>query len=401
MMLAGEASGERHGAELIAALREEHPHLAFEVFGSGGAAMRRAGADILVDVRELGIFGMVETATALGKIYRTYRHLRQAAIDRRPDAVIMIDWPEFNLRLARPLKRAGLRIIYYISPQVWAWRRYRVRLIRRTVDRMIVILPFEVDFYRRFGLTVDFVGHPLLDVVRATKDRRAFCRDHGLDAARPIISLLPGSRRSELTHIFPAMVEALLRLPPLDAQFVVPLAPTIPRSWAERLSAEVMERWRSTLAGGKGATRGSPVATLTFVEQDTHNALAHSILAVVTSGTATLEAALLETPLIVVYRSSMLNWFLVRPLLHVDTFGMVNLIAGRKIVPELIQHDLTPERLAHTMLEFVNDERRRQAVKEELRQLKRRLGPGRAAHRAARLIVETIDHQLDSPRSAR
>lgn len=399
MMLAGEASGERHGAELIEALRREYPQLEFEIFGSGGSAMRQAGADILVDVRELGIFGMVETATALGKIYRTFRHLRRAAIDRRPDAVIMIDWPEFNLRLARPLKRAGLRIIYYISPQIWAWRRYRVRTIRRTVDRLIVILPFEVDFYRQFGLTVDFVGHPLLDAVRATKDRRAFCHDHGLDAARPIISLLPGSRRSELKHIFPVMVEALLRLPPSDAQFVVPLAPTIPRSWAERLQAEVMERWAS-MADGEDPNGRSPAATLTFVEQDTHNALAHSILAVVASGTATLEAALLETPMIIVYRSSSLNWFLVRPLLHVDTFGMVNLVAGRKIVPELIQYDLTPDRLARTMLEFIDDEPKRQAVKEELRQLKRRLGPGQAARRAARLIVETIGCQLDSPKSA-
>ncbi|MBI3950824.1 MAG: lipid-A-disaccharide synthase [Acidobacteria bacterium] len=376
MILAGEASGEHHGAELIRALRRRYPQVAFEVFGSGGAQMRQAGVEVLVDVKDVGIIGPVEIARAWRKIYRAFCQLRDAARQRQPDAVILIDWPEFNLWLVRSLKRAGLPTIYYISPQIWAWRQYRLRTIKRHVDKMIVILPFEVEFYRRSGMEVEFVGHPLLDSVRVTKDRFTFCAQHQLDPQRRIVSLLPGSRRSEVHHILPVMIEAIVRLRSTGDQFVIPLAPTISRAFAESLIGNALGD-----------------LDLRVVQNDTYNALAHSELAVVTSGTATLEAALLETPLIVVYRSSALNYRLIRPLIHLDTFGMVNLIAGEKIVPELIQHDMTPERLAETVIDLLRDEPNRMTIKQRLKQVKQRLGEGNAADRAAEIVMDTIHKQ--------
>jgi lipid-A-disaccharide synthase len=385
MILAGEASGERHGADLIRALQRKYPAVAFEFFGSGGPHMRQAGAEILVDVKDVGIIGPVEIARAWRKIYHAFRQLREAARARHPDAVILIDWPEFNLRLVKSLKRAGLPTIYYISPQIWAWRRYRLRTIKRYVDKMIVILPFELDFYRRAGMPVEFVGHPLLGSVQATQDRLAFCAQYQLDPQRPIISFLPGSRRSEVNHILPVMIESIIRLRRTGAQFLIPLAATISRADVEELIKNTLRLPPPTAAG---EARGA--VDLLLIEHDTHNALAHSDLAVVTSGTATLEAALLETPLIVVYRSSELNYRLIRPLIHLDTFGMVNLIAGQKIVPELIQRDMNPNRLAGTVMDLLKDEAQRAAIKHKLKQVKQSLGEGSAVDRAAEIVMNAV-----------
>jgi lipid-A-disaccharide synthase len=377
MIVAGEASGEIHGAELMRALRRLYPEVEFEFFGVGGQQMRAAGAEILADAKEFGVIGPVEIGRAIGRIYTTFRRVHQAARARRPDAVILIDWPDFNLQMVKKAKAAGLKTIYYISPQIWAWRRYRLRTIRRCVDKMIVILPFEVDFYRQAGVDVEFVGHPLLDVVRATKDRQSFCADYHLDPGRPIISLLPGSRRSEVDHILPVMIETAERVSQLNAQFVVPLASTI--SWAK---AKIIIRQASDRLA----------SSIKLIEHDTYNAVAHSELAVVASGTATLETALLETPLIIVYRGSELNFRLIRPLIQLDTFGMVNLIAGEKIAPELIQHDMNPERLAATIMDFMSHEEKRAAMKEKLKQIRQRLGPGCAAERAAQSVMQAIGH---------
>src|SRR5262249_10109815 len=305
--------------------------------------------------------------------------LVSAALRRPPDAVVLIDWPDFNLRLARRLNNEGLKVVYYISPQVWAWRKYRIRAIRRSVKRMLVILPFEEEFYRREGVAVEYVGHPLSGAVRVTSSRQEFAGLHGLDARRPIIALLPGSRHKELHYHLPIMAEAAGRLldssvdwtdealedrnpigqsnrdrvglleprgsgtkgepspeascgsPDAGPQFVVPLASTVDRADVEALLGPARER-------------------ITLIEQDTYNALGHSLAAVVASGTATVEAALLGVPMVVVYRGSELNWRLIRPLIKLDTFGMANLIAGRKIVPELIQHDATPENIVSEMV---------------------------------------------------
>ena len=212
MIVAGEASGDKHGASLARALAQLHPEIKFQLFGSGGEDMRAAGVETLVDAREVGIIGVLEIARAIGKLYRAYRTLLSAARSRRPSAVVLIDWPDFNMRLARKLHREGFKIIYYVSPQVWAWRRYRIRALRRDVDRMLVILPFEEEFYKRSGLEVKYVGHPLSEVVCTTASREDFCRTHGLDPARPIFALLPGSRHKEIHFHLPAMLDAAIRL---------------------------------------------------------------------------------------------------------------------------------------------------------------------------------------------
>lgn len=369
MIVAGEASGDKHGAKLAAALRAAMPEAGFEFFGSGGEEMRAAGVETLVDSREVAIMGALEVARALPKFLRVFRRLREAARARKPRLVILIDWPEFNLRLAKRLHRDGHRIVYYISPQIWAWRSYRVNTIRRHVERMLVILPFEKEYYERHGVEVDYVGHPLLDSVRVTATREAFREKYGLDPARPAIALLPGSRHSELAHILPPLIDAAARLTASHPQyqFLLPLARTFARE----------------------ALPGLP-ASVTIVEHDTYNAVAASDLAVVASGTATLETAILGTPLIVVYRASALNWRIFRPMINVPFVGMPNLIAGREIAPELLQDDLNGAKLAGTIVSMIADPARLAQARRDLAQVRERLGEARASERAASIICALL-----------
>ena len=280
--------------------------------------------------------GLLEIGRVLPKFWRAFKTLKQAAIERKPDAVILVDWPDFNLRLARSLHRRGLRVIYYISPQLWAWRSYRVKTIKRDVDLLLTILPFERDWYARRGVTqVEFVGHPLAGEVEARYGREDFCRSHDLDPARPIISLVPGSRHKELHRILPAMLDAaaLISDSRSDVQFVVVVAPS-------RTPDEVRNIIRAR-------TAASPLPeVLRIVDHETREAIAASDAAAVASGTVTLEAALLGTPMVVVYKESAINWHLLGRLISTDHYGLVNLIAGERIMTELMQDELNGERLA-------------------------------------------------------
>jgi lipid-A-disaccharide synthase len=375
MLVAGEASGDKHGAALAFALRNQAAGREIELFGSGGKEMRAAGVETVVDSLKLGIIGIPEIIQALPKFYKAYRRLVSVAQARQADAVVLIDWPDFNLKLARRLNGEGFKIVYYISPQVWAWRKYRVRAIRRSVRRMLVILPFEEEFYRREGVAVEYVGHPLSGAVRLTRSREEFARLHGLDAGRPIIALLPGSRQKELYYHLPVMVEAAAGLVEAgvdwaaasgwdstedragtgnDPQFVMPLASTVERSEVE-------------------AMLGGNAARIRLIEHDGYNALGHALAAVVASGTATVEAALLGVPMVIVYRGSELNWRLIRPLIKLDTFGMANLIAGERIVPELIQHEATADRIVSELVAILSDRRRLARIKENLALVSERL----------------------------
>ena len=380
MLVAGEESGDAHAASLVEALRERAPAARFELFGSTGARMREAGVESVVREDDLAITGLAEIARALPRFWDAYRALRRSAVERRPDAVVLVDWPDFNLPLARALRRRGLRVIYYISPQLWAWRSHRVRQVRRDVDLLLAILPFEREWYAARGVShVEFVGHPFAGAVAPRYGREEFCARHRLDPALPVVSLLPGSRRKEFERILPLMLDAAARISwgeRPEAQFVLALA-------ARRSPAEVegLTKWRCV---GSGMPQ-----TLRIVEAETREALAASDAAAVCSGTATLEAALVGTPLVVVYKVSALNWHTLGRLIEVEHYGLVNLIAGERVAPELLQGDFTGESLARELLTLLEPARNALA-RERLRAAAARLGAGGASLRAADAVLNAL-----------
>jgi lipid-A-disaccharide synthase len=377
MIVAGEASGDAHAAALVRALRETAPQTQIEFIGATGAQMRAAGVGSVVDTDKLAILGLWEIASALPTFWRAFRKLKKAARRQKPDAVILIDWPDFNLRLARWLHRRGFRVIYYVSPQLWAWRSYRARNIRRDVDLMLSILPFEKDWYAARRMThVEYVGHPLAGHVTARYDRAEFCRRNDLDSSRPIIALLPGSRHKELVRILPPMLDAaaIVSTQQPEVQFVVVVAPN-------RDPKEAHE-----IISGRG---DSLPAELRVIYHETREALAGADAAAVASGTATLEAALLGTPLVIVYKESFVNWHVLGSLINVEHYGLVNLIAARRIVSELMQNDLNGEVLARELLDLL-DPVRNQTVRVELNAVAERLGSGGASQRAAEEILKFL-----------
>jgi lipid-A-disaccharide synthase len=368
MIVAGEPSGDAHAAALVNALREKDIHL--ECFGATGPLMRAAGVETVVNSDDLAIMGIVEVGVVLPRFISAFRKLKAAAVERSPDAVVLVDWPEFNLRLASTLHRRGLKVIYYISPQLWAWRPGRVSNIKRDVDLLLSILPFEVDWYKAHGVDhVEFVGHPLSGEVKARFGRAEFCRRNDLDPARPIVSFLPGSRQKELQRILPPMLDAIeeLRTARPEIQPVVVVAPS-------RTTEEIM-----SLQGSRGVK---------VIEAQTREALAASAAAAIASGTATLEAALLETPMVVVYKESPLNWHTLGRLIKVPHFGLVNLVAGREIAKELMQDSLTGKNLAVELLKLLAPETN-QTARENLRDVARKLGDAGASNRAAAIILKS------------
>lgn len=376
MIVAGEASGDAHGASLVKALREAAPQTTFQFFGATGARLRLAGVESIVDTDKLSILGLWEIGTALPKFFAAYRKLKQAVVAHNPDAVILIDWPDFNLRFARWLRRRGTRVIYYVSPQLWAWRSYRARNIRRDVDLLLSILPFEKDWYAARGMDhVEYVGHPLAGNVAAAYDRTEFCRRHDLDPARSIIALLPGSRHKELERILPPMLDAaeVISREHNDDQFVVMVAPNRDPKEAEEIIA----------------ARNSQLRNLRLIHHETREALAAADAAAVASGTATLEAALLGTPMVIVYKESPINWHLLGSLINVEHYGLVNLIGRRRVVKELMQYEFDGPRLARELIELLNHDRNRQ-VRRELAKVVQQLGPGGASKIAAEKILQLI-----------
>ena len=380
MIVAGEPSGDAHAAGLVHALRKAKPQAQFEFFGGAGPLLREAGVDAIVSTDDLAILGLLEIGGTLPKFWRAYKLLKQAAIERQPDAVILVDWPDFNLKLARAIHRRGLRVIYYISPQLWAWRSYRVRNVRRDVDLLLSILPFEEEWYADHGVDhVEFVGHPLAGEVQARYDRREFCRRMRLDPEKPIIALLPGSRRKEVERILPPMLEAAAlisdRLPAV--QFVVVVAPS-------RTSDELRDIVR--------AQRAMPLplpSCLHIVSGQSREALAAADVAAIASGTATLEAALLGTPMVIGYKESMINWHTLGRLITTDHYGLVNLVAGERVATELMQDDLNGERLANELLSLL-DAKRNAEMRSRLHDVANELGEGGASERAAEHILAAI-----------
>ncbi|MEO8647530.1 MAG: lipid-A-disaccharide synthase, partial [Acidobacteriota bacterium] len=361
MVVAGEASGDMHAAKLVKAIQETAPGAEF--FGSAGSRMRDAGVEAIVDADGLSVIGIPEIARALPMFVRSFRLLKKAAAVRKPDAVIFVDFPDFNLKLARTLKKMGIRVIYYISPQLWAWRKYRLGTIRRYVDLMIVILPFEKDWYGSHGLkNVIYVGSPLTKEIHPGVSRDEFRHKHGFLDDSDLIALLPGSRHKEIVKILPEMLKAaaLVAEHGKGVQFVIPLAQT-------RREVEV------NAAVEKTRRLGIKVPPLTIVSDETFDAVNAADAVAVASGTATLETGIIGTPMVIVYKTSTLNYRLLRPLIDVEHFGLINLIAGKRVATELIQDEFTGETLAAEILRILEPEENNR-MRDELRIAADKLG---------------------------
>jgi lipid-A-disaccharide synthase len=378
LISAGEASGEVYGAKLMEALRRQlsQQNLAPEVefFGVGGDQMRAAGCDLLVDAREIAEVGIVEVVKHIPLIYRRFREVVREAKRRRPDAAVLIDFPDFNLRLARALHQLGVPVIYYVSPQLWAWKLGRIERVRKYVRKMLVIFPFEERFYRERGIAAQFVGHPLADLPPPTVTREQFAAEHKLDPARQWIALLPGSRRGEVSRIFPTLLEAAQLLGP-EYVYIVPVASTLDAGW---------------VASFVGDYKGPPI----IFTRDAQASLRHARAAAVASGTSTLEAALIGTPFTMVYQVAPLTWSLGRRLVKVDRFAMVNLIAERDVVPELVQSEFTPQRVCAELQRLIPDGEARESMIAAFGEVRRRLRPsdvgGTASERAAKAVLAVV-----------
>lgn len=376
MIVAGEPSGDAHSAALVKALREVAPDVEFEMFGATGPMMRAAGVETIVNSDSLAIMGIIEVGRVLPRFIQAFRTLKAAAKQKQPDAVILVDWPEFNLRLATSLRRQGRKIIYYISPQLWAWRPRRVNNVKRDIDLLLSILPFEAEWYKERGVDhVEYVGHPLSGEVKANLSREEFCQQHKLDSSRPIISLLPGSRHKELVRILPPMLDAVEVISDRrnDIQFVLVIAPS-------RTPEEATEIISNRVASAK----------ILLVEHQTRDAVAASDVAAVASGTATLEAALLGTPMVIVYKESQVNWHTLGRLINVEHFGLVNLVAGNRLAAELMQDDLEGGRLADELLKILEPEANK-SQRENLKMVAQRLGKDGASNRAAQAVLKELE----------
>jgi lipid-A-disaccharide synthase len=369
-IIAGEASGDLHGASLVRELKRRRPGLNFE--GIGGDRMSEAGVKLVRHVREMAFLGFFEVIRHLPFIQKVLSEIRHLLDSRKPGAVILIDYPGFNLKIAKEARKRGIPVIYYISPQVWAWGKGRVAKIARRVDRMIVLFDFEEEIYRKAGMDVVFVGHPLKDTVRTSLSRAEFFQNNGLDPSRPLLGLLPGSRRQEVSHLLPEMIRAfnLMRAGSPGLQAVLGMAPTLSD-----------QAYRSGL---------SAAGEIRSVRSQTYEVMAYSDAVLVASGTATLETALLGTPMVILYKMSAGSFFIGRLLVHMENIGLANIVAGKRIVPELLQKDVTAEKIRAAALPLLTESGLRQRTRRDLNAAAEKLGKPGATERAADCILEFL-----------
>ena len=374
LVSAGEASGDRYAAELAAALRKRLPEVDF--FGCGGQQLRNEGLRAVIRAEDLAVVGLFEVARHVPRIYLRFRRLAAAVQAEKPQLAILTDAPDFHLRLAKKLRRLKIPIVYYVAPQAWAWRKGRVKTLRRLIDRLLVIFPFEEEFFSARGVRATFVGHPLADSAAVSADRETFFRKYGLDPEKRLIAMLPGSRRGEALRHLPALEEAAALIAAREeVQFVLPASATAGRDFFAR-------RWRGQ--------------AIVIVEGETRNAVGHADLALVASGTATVETALLGAPMIVFYRLAPPSYWLAKMLVDAPFYSMVNLLAGKRIVPELIQGECNGAKLAAESIRLLQQERERCRMVEELAKIKDKLRAGApAAERAADAICE--EYSLKTP----
>jgi lipid-A-disaccharide synthase len=375
MLSCGEASGDLYAGALVEALRARDPQI--DVFGLGGDRFSAAGGRLIGDFHGVSVVGLVETLRILPESYAMYRRLVQAARDERPDVLVLIDFSGFNFRLMAAVKRLGIPIVYYVCPQLWAWRAGRIQTMKALVDRVLPIFPFEAAIYEAEGMEVRFVGHPLVDLAVALTPRLELIQQLGLDPHRPIVALLPGSRRNELQRIVPVLAAAVPRIASAvtGTQFIVARAPNLPDSF---------------FAPFQGS--GAPVRVL---EGRTDDVLAACDVVITASGTATVQAALHGKPMVVVYRLSPVTYKLGKPLVRVEMYSMVNLVAGERIVEELIQEGCTPEAVAHETVALLTNADRVADMKEQLAVVCQRLGGAGASGRAADAVLEVARRRTE------
>ena len=371
MIVAGEQSGDLHGSNLVRAMHRIDPDLRF--YGIGGRKMREAGVELIADAADMAVVGLTEVVGKLGMILGVMRRMKLALKKLKPALLILIDYPDFNLRLGKAAKKDGVRVFYYISPQIWAWRKGRIHKIKEVVDKMAVILPFEEQVYRQVSMDVSFVGHPLLDVVKTKYARQEALSKFDLQDGITTVGLLPGSRKGEVSTLLPVMLKAARILmqsrPPV--QFVLPLADALDRGFVEEMIRQ----------------ESVPVRV---VPNEIYDVIGVSDIVVVASGTATLETALLGTPMVIIYKVSPLSYYVGTKVINVTHIGLANLIAGKTIVPELIQDDANPNRIAAEVIGILADESRMQRIKEELNQIREKLGSPGASEKAARLACDML-----------
>ncbi|MGZ3590002.1 MAG: lipid-A-disaccharide synthase [Thermodesulfobacteriota bacterium] len=376
LLVAGEVSGDLHGSHLVDALQRIEPGIQF--FGVGGEGLERRGMKLLYPAQSLSVVGITEVLVKLRTILRALRGLKGSLEKEKPDLILLIDFPEFNLRLAKIAHRRGIPVVYYISPQIWAWRPRRIKLIARVVKKMIVLFPFEVPLYESAGVDVEWVGHPLLDTVKPALSKEKAFQEFGLDPKRRTVGLLPGSRIHEVERLFPPLLASahLLQKEIPDLQFVIPLAPGISR----------------TILSSHMKNISFP---LMVVEGFTYDVMNLSELLIMASGTATLEGAILGKPMIIVYKVSLPSYWVGRALIRVDHIGLVNLVAEREIVPELIQKDVNPERIADEASRILRDPILSRKMAESMDAVRQKLGEPGAAQRAAQIVASLL-HETEA-----
>lgn len=371
MFSAGEASGDKHAAAVFRAMRDRLPGL--RGIGMGGAAMRAAGIDLRVDSSELGVVGLGDVLRQYGTLRRTLKTMQQAVCKERPDLLVCVDYKEFNLKLARHAKACGIRVLFYVSPQVWAWRPGRVKKYGEAIDMMAVIFPFETAFYEAHDIPVRYVGHPLAGRVRASAPREDLLAEFGLDPQRPVVGLLPGSRKAEVQRLLPVMLESAFQIaqhrPGL--QFILPQASSI----GDDLLRPLID--------------ASPVA-IQVVPERSHDVLACCNAAMVASGTATLEVAMMGVPMAILYKVSPLTYALLKPLIRIPNIGLANIVAGRRVVEEFVQGAATPEAVSHEIGRILDESAYATHIRRDLAEVKDKLGPGGGVERMAELACEML-----------
>ncbi|MCZ6776542.1 MAG: lipid-A-disaccharide synthase [Ignavibacteria bacterium] len=366
MMIAGEASGDLHGSGVVRELKRRVPSI--DVFGMGGDKMEAEGMELIYHMSSLCLMGFVEVLKNIPMIRSVEQKLERLLEQRKPAVVVLIDYPGFNLRFARKAKEHGVKVLYYISPQVWAWNKGRVKKMKRVVDKMDVVFPFEVDIYTQENIDVEFVGHPLAETLRSSCSRESFFQKHKFNVSNKLLGLFPGSRPQEIKDILPTLVAAASKLQRIHSvQVAIGVAPN--------LSLDLYNRF----------TRGD--CSITLIENGTYDLMEHSDAIIVASGTATLESGWFGTPMVVVYRTSPVTYFIGRLLVNVPHIGLVNIVARKPVVPEFVQHEMNPENLVNSVSRILQDEAYAQAMRTELSIVKKKLGAPGASGRVADGII--------------